>query len=236
MPAINWKQETSNKYRWLVYGVPGVGKTTLSKYLPGKTYLLSLDNSFHRIDFWHGKNDIWVIDPEEPLKDLSAFVEQFKPEDYDNLVVDNLSNLQKLFFVERARHTKNKLDNKQSDYGEWNTYLTRFIAFIFKWDINILVTAWEAQNRITDPSGQEFMQYGPDIRYSPRDYLMGNCDQVARMIQKPQSGERGLILQGSIDTYAKNRLDDRKGCKAEDLFKATDFKKVISKVEKGKSE
>ena len=65
---------------------------------------------------------------------------------------------------------------------------------------------------------------------------MGNCDVVARMIQKPQSGERGLIMQGSIDTYAKNRLDDRKGCKAEDFFKVTYFKKVISKVEKGKSE
>ena len=80
------------------------------------------------------------------------------------------------------------------------------------------MTAWEAQNKITDPSGQEFMQYGPDIRYSPRDYLMGNCDVVARMVQKPQSGERGLIMQGSIDTYAKNRLDNRQGSKVEDFF------------------
>lgn len=222
MPAFKWDEDHGTKYRWLVYGVPGVGKTTLSKYLKGKTYLLSLDDSFHRIDFWKGKNDIWSIDPQEPITDLNEFTTTFKPEEYDNLVIDNVSNLQKLFFVERARNTKSGLDNKQSDYGEWNTYLTRFIAYVFKWNINILVTAWEAQNKITDPSGQEFMQYGPDIRYSPRDYIMGNCDQVGRMIQKPNSGERGIILQGSVDTYAKNRLDDRKGCKAEEFFEVQD--------------
>lgn len=218
MPAFKWDEDKGTKYRWLIYGVPGVGKTTLSKYLKGKTYLLSLDDSFHRIDFWKGKNDIWSIDPQEPITDLNEFTTTFKSEKYDNLVIDNVSNLQKLFFVERARNTKSGLDNKQSDYGEWNTYLTRFIAYVFKWNINILVTAWENQTKVTDPSGQEFMQYGPDIRYSPRDYIMGNCDVVARMIQNPQTGGRGLIMQGSIDTYAKNRLDERQNCKVEDFF------------------
>lgn len=218
MPAFDWKNAPKENYRWLVYGVPGVGKTTLSKYLKGKTYLLSLDNSFRRIQFWQGKKDIWVIDPNKPIEDLNQFVEFFDPSQYDNLVIDNVSNLQKLFFVEKARETKTTLDNKMSDYNEWTTYLTRFIAYVFKWNINILVTAWETQNKITDPKGQEFMQYGPDIRPNPRDYLLGNCDLVGRMVQKPQSGERGIILQGSIDIYAKNRLDDRRGCKANELF------------------
>ncbi len=68
MPAFNWDEDKGTKYRWLAYGIAGVGKTTLSKYLKGKTYLLSLDDSFHRIDFWKGKDDIWTIDPENQLK------------------------------------------------------------------------------------------------------------------------------------------------------------------------
>lgn len=236
MPAFKWSEDQGTKYRWLVYGTPGVGKTTLSKYLKGKTYLLSLDDSFHRIDFWQGNDDIWAIDPDKPIEDLNDFYDFFDPSQYDNLVIDNISNLQKLFFIEKAKETKTGLDNKMSDYNEWTTYLVRFIAGVFKWNVNVLVTAWETQNKITDPSGQEFMQYGPDARPNPRDYLMGNCDVVARMIQKPQAGERGLIMQGSIDTYAKNRLDDRPGCKAEDFFKfkKTDLEKAVDKIKEKK--
>lgn len=218
MPAFNWKKDSESKYRWLIYGAPGVGKTTESQYLKGKTYLLSLDNSFRRIKFWQGKNEIWNIDPDHPIEDLEDFVRNFDPNKYDNLVIDNISNLQKLWFIEKAKESKTGLDNKLQHYGEFTNWVIRFISHVFQWNINILVTAWEKQDKVTDPSGQEFEQYKPDLRDSARDYLMGNSDVVARMIQKPQSGERGLVMQGSIDTYAKNRLDDRKGCKADELF------------------
>lgn len=238
MPAFKWSENRKPNYRWLVYGIAGVGKTTLSKYLKGKSYLLSSDKSFERVRFWQGNDDIWVLDPDQPIEDLNDFYDFFDPSQYDNLVVDNISSLQKLFFVEKAKGTKTGLANKISDYNEWNTYLIRFIASVFKWNINILVTAWEAKYQITDPSGQEFTQYGPDIRDNPRDYLMGSCDVVARMIQKPQSGERGLIMQGSIDTYAKNRLDERKGSKAEDFFKfeKSDLEKAVDKVKENAKE
>ena len=117
-----------------------------------------------------------------------------------------------------AKESKNGLDNQLKHYNEFSNWLIRFISKAFSWNVNILVTTWEKQSQVTDPSGQIFEQYGPDLRNSARDYLMGNCDMVARLIQKPKTGERGCILQGSIDTYAKNRLDQRKGCKAEELF------------------
>lgn len=217
MPKVNWNEETKPNYRWLVYGVPGVGKTYLSTYLKGKTYLLSLDKSYKRIPQLQG-TDIWELDPAKPIEDLFEFVREFDPSQYDNLVIDNLSNLQKLWFIEMAKESKSGLDNKIQHFGEFTNWLIRFISKTFSWDVNILVTTWEKQSQVTDPSGQMFNQYGPDLRDSARDYLMGNCDTVARLIQKPKSGERGCILQGSIDTYAKNRLDDRKGCKVEELF------------------
>lgn len=217
MPVFNWKKHQGSKYRWLVYGVPGAGKTTLAGMLKGKTYLLSLDDSFHRIKAWQNK-PIWAIDPEKPIEDLTEFVREFKPEEYDNLVIDNVSNLQKLWFIEKARDSKTGLDNKIQHYGEFTNWLIRMISKLFSYNINIFVTAWEKQVKVTDPSGQEFEQYAPDLRDSARDYLMGNCDVVGRMIQSPKTGERGVILQGSIDTYAKNRLDNRTATKADDFF------------------
>lgn len=219
MPKFKWTEEDNQSIRWLIYGASGVGKTTESKYLKGKTYLLSLDESFKRINYWkQHKEDIWILDPDKPIEDIQDFVRVFNPNDYDNLVVDNVSNLQKMWFIEKAKETKNGLDNKIAHYNEFVNWIIRFISHIFHWKINIYVTAWEEMTNVTDANGQKFMQYGPDLRDKARDYLMGNCDVVGRLIQNPKSGERGIILQGDIGTYAKNRLDNRKAVKASDLF------------------
>ena len=140
MPAFKWDEDKGTKYRWLVYGVPGAGKTTLAGMLKGKTYLLSLDDSFHRIKIWQNK-PIWAIDPEKPIEDLTEFVREFKPEEYDNLVIDNVSNLQKLWFIEKARDSKTGLDNKIQHYGEFTNWLIRLISKLFSYNINIFVTA-----------------------------------------------------------------------------------------------
>lgn len=218
MPMYNPKNNKTAKKRWLIYGVPGVGKTTLSGNLKGKNFLLSLDDSFHRIKYWQDKADIWTLDTTKPIQDLNDFVRYFKPDDYQNLVIDNVSNLQKLWFIEMARETKNGLDNKMSHYGEFTNWFIRLISKLFSYDVNILVTAWEKQVKVTAPNGQDFAQYAPDLRDSARDYLMGNCDVVGRLIQRPRDGERVVTLQGAIDTFAKNRLDDRTSCNVEELF------------------
>lgn len=221
MPAVKFDENTQAKWRGLIYSAPGVGKTTTASLLPGKTYLLSLDNSFHRIDAFRN-TDIWSLDPDNVQKDLEDFARTFKPNGYDNLIIDNVSSLQKLWFVEKAKETNNGLDNKIQHYGEFTNYVIRFFAKMFNYDINVLVTAWELQTPVTNSVGQEFMQYGPNIRPDARDWLMGHCDFVARMISKVKTHERGFILEGDDGTYAKNRMDKRIGCKAEDLFKFGD--------------
>lgn len=222
MPAFNWDEDKGTKYRWLVYGDPGIGKTSLSNYLKGKTYLLSLDDSFHRVK-WKQKPDVWRIDTEKPIEDLIDFYNQFDSSQYDNLVIDNITKLQDLFLDEKARETKSQLDNQLKDWNEADRFLKRFVVnTCFSWDLNVLITAWEETINITDPNGQMFTKFAPSVRSKPRMDIMGSCDVVARMVKKSQSGERGLILEGTIDTYAKNRLDGRKGCKADELFSVGD--------------
>jgi phage nucleotide-binding protein len=84
--------------------------------------------------------------------------------------------------------------------------------------LNVYITAWEADHTITAPTGQQFTQYGPDMRDSVRNVAMGLCDIVGRLIVKPDTGERGVILEGNDGVFAKNRLDSRKGCKVDELF------------------
>lgn len=218
MPRFNWGATPAPKYRYLVYGVPGVGKTTLSEYLPGRVFMLSLDNSFQRVNRWQGSEDIWAIDPKAPIEDLQEFAVEFNPDEYDWLVIDNLSNLQKLWFVEKANETSNHLDNKLQHYGEFTNWVIRFISKMFSYNLNILVTCWEGDFDVTEANGQTFQQHAPDLRPSARDYLMGNCDVVGRMVVNPKTGGHGLVLEGDIGTYAKNRLDNRKGCEASELF------------------
>ena len=45
MPVVDAKEISRNKnWRVIIYGKPGVGKTSSVKYLKGKTFILPLDN------------------------------------------------------------------------------------------------------------------------------------------------------------------------------------------------
>jgi phage nucleotide-binding protein len=48
--------------------------------------------------------------------------------------------------------------------------------------------------------------------------LLGLTDVVGRIMVNAKSGNRGVILECSEGTYAKNRLDGRTACPIEELF------------------
>nr|WP_281828852.1 AAA family ATPase [Lactobacillus amylolyticus] len=209
----------TDNWRICIYGKPGVGKTTAIKYLNGKTLVLALDNSTKVL----AGNDIDVIefDRRDPSQQASEFVNfltdnQIK---YDNLVLDNISSFEKDWFIEQGRKSKSGIRNELQDYSGWTNYFIRFITAIYAYKLNILVTAWEKQVSIVTETGQQFNQYAPEVRDSVRNTFMGLTDIVGRMVVKPQTSERGVILEGNDGIFAKNRLDNRKGCKIEDLFK-----------------
>lgn len=232
MEITNAKNIKRNKsWRVIIYSKPGIGKTSSIKYLKGKTLVLDLDNSAKVLE---GLDiDVIEFDRSKPEEGLVEFLKQ-APElakQYDNLVIDNISSLEKDWFVEKGRKSHNGISNELQDYSQWTNYFARIMitAYSLK-DINILTTAWETQNDVTTETGQTFSQYAPQIRKSVRDGLLGMADVVGRVVVNPKTNGRGVILQGDDSIFAKNRLDDRKLAPIEELF---DFgKKPEPKVEK----
>lgn len=207
-------------WRVLLYGKPGVGKTSAIKYLKGNTLVLDLDDS-SKVLAGLPDIDVQPFDRSKPSEEWTEFLtnlaDMVKP--YDNLVIDNVSAFEKDWFVEMGRKSKNGIGNELQDYSRWTNYFARIITTVFmNAPVNVLVTAWETTREITGETGQSFSQYAPSIRDSVRDGLLGLTDVVGRVVINPKTNGRGVILAGNDAIFAKNRLDDRQACGIEELF------------------
>lgn len=235
MKIVNAKDIKRNKnWRVIIYSKPGVGKTSSIKYLKGKTLVLDLDNSSKVLE---GLDvDVIQFDRSKPEEELIKFLKK-APEitkAYNNLVIDNISSLEKDWFVEKGRNSHNGISNELQDYSQWTNYFARIMIVAYSLDnINILTTAWETQNDVTTETGQTFSQYAPQIRKSVRDGLLGMADVVGRVVINPKTGGRGVILQGNDGIFAKNRLDDRTSAPIEELYSfGSEQNKTTKKEEK----
>ncbi|AFC68359.1 AAA family ATPase [Streptococcus pyogenes] len=216
----------NNDSCYLIYGNPGFGKTSTAKYLPGKTIVINIDKSA-KVLRGNESIDIADIDTHKIWGEWLDTVKELlngAANDYDNIVIDNVSELFRACLANLGREGKNHRVPSQADYQRVDFTILDSLRALLQLNKRIVFLAWETSDQWTDENGMIYNRAMPDIRTKILNNFLGLTDVVARLVKKTtDDGEevRGFILQPSASVYAKNRLDDRKGCKVEELFETT---------------
>lgn len=192
----------------LIYSAPGKGKTSMVKSLKGRTVVFSVDGMYQVLAGL--KNvDIITMNPKKPAEELEQFYLYLldRLDQYDNIVVDNLSTFQKYWLNAAGRITKSGMPEIK-DYGIIDRVLLDFIASLKDLKKNVLLFAHEKQEEIVRTNGGVYTQFQPDIRNMSA--IMGIVPLVGRLViytnQDSQKEERIIVLQPTESTQAKDQL------------------------------
>ena len=224
---LNAKNIDNTARTYIIYANPGVGKTTSIKYIPGKTLLIDIDKSSSVL----AGEDIDIIEVDtyqiwESWMDIVTWLHEPKNiEPYDNVVIDNVTELFRSILTQLGREGKNNRVPGMDAYQRADFVTMDSFRALQRLNKRLIFTAWETSDLWTKPDGQVVNRAMPDIRKPILNNFLGLADVVGRLIvarDEEEKEQRGFILQPREDVYAKNRLDDRKGCKVEELIAVDD--------------
>lgn len=216
----------------LLYCAPGVGKSTtlgvIAEKSKGKTLVLDVDRTFiptmskNEVVKDFSKVDVVQVDNIDTFQSLTDILIELDKlakagkMPYENICVDNISELERCILSDLGSKGKNKGVPAQADYQYMQFKLVNSLRLMKSWGVNIYWTAWETVEQFTNPDGSTYSRLYPKMSLKIVDNICGLCDVVGKIMVNKE-GVRGIILEASQNVYAKNQRDTRKHALVEDF-------------------
>lgn len=203
----------------IIFGAPGTGKTVNSTLVPGKTLLLSSDNSAVVLNNF--KRDNLTIKPVATFKDyLDEFEKATTSKQYDTIITDCLTDIIDGFIVE-CRESKAFNDIRQAYMLVYTKVkaLARKAAYC---GTDCIFNCWEDVEEITTPSGEMKNRLSPMLPSKIKQQVCGLCNVIAYVTtaEDKNGNKRWYYVTEARDTLmVKDQLGCAKSLMPENLFK-----------------
>ena len=216
MNIINAKDIQHQHLTVLIYGTPGMGKTTLLGNLKGYTLIVDVDKGTSVLI---GNENVDVLRLSKGADELRQVINELNVKcDYDNVCIDSLSELEGSMLSELGRKGRNNGVPELGDYNRTDCFLIDWCREARNINANIFFTAWEKYTDLYLPSGEKVTAVRPMLRDKNIERVCGLCDIVGRIEVNRETGERIVWLEGTSRKIAKDRIFKRQACKFEEVI------------------
>ncbi len=204
MGLINADEVIKDRITALLYGVPGVGKTSLA-ITADKVVLIDTDNGISRVDLIDRSGKaVYRMEPKDGFQKLVDFINSRDFDSFDTVVIDTVGRLFDFIKLDiQKKNPKYIPSNGTPNWQGWGAIGASFKNFknlLLIKGKNIILIAHEKEERNNDE-----LMLRPDIQGSSRGVVTQEADIIGYMCNEGRgdSTQRVIYFDGFSQAYTK---------------------------------